>query len=40
MKDDLIMDCKSGTQMAYLKGGKFTEFFNDDAKKLNEFNKM
>ena len=36
MKDDLIMDCKSGMQMAYLKDGKFTEFFNDDAKKLHE----
>lgn len=36
MKDDLIMDCKSGMQMAYLKEGKFTEFFNDDAKKLHE----
>ena len=40
LKDDLIMDCKSGTQMAYLKEGKFSEFFNDDAIKLHEFNKM
>ena len=33
------MDCKSGTQMAYLKEGKFTEFFNDDARKLHESHK-
>ena len=39
MKDDLIMDCKSGTQMAYLKGDGTAEP-NDDAKKLHEFNKM
>ena len=39
-KDDMIMDWKTGTQMAYLKDGKFTEFFNEDAKQLHEFNKI
>ena len=38
--DDLIMDWLTGTQMGYLKDGKFTEFFNDGAKKLHERNKQ
>ena len=36
VKDDMIMDWKTGTQMAYLKDGKFTEFFTEEAKKLHE----
>lgn len=39
MKDDMIMDKETGTQMAYLKEGKFTEFFDEDAKKLHESKK-
>ena len=34
--DDLIMDWSTGTQIGYLKNGKFTEFFNDEAQKLHE----
>jgi hypothetical protein len=39
MKDDMIMDKETGTQMAYLKEGKFKEFFDEDAKKLHESKK-
>ena len=36
VKDDMVIDWKTGTQMAYITNGKFTEFFTEEAKKLHE----